>query len=136
MTKWTSLRSKNFVTAAFAAAVAAITLNVPQFQFDPLMLWVKVTCPILLFIGILGSLYGSRLLWILGWLGILLFIGCTIGMIIPGDDYMSGGMDGPPLTSPIMVSIQEIVLRLVLCILLVVALVTSYVRLGSLGKSG
>lgn len=118
------------VGAILAAAGASIMLNVRQLQFEPLLLWVRIICPMLLAIGILGSMFGSRLSRILGWLGILVFVVSAIGMVLPGEDYMSGGPDGPPLAAPRMVPVLEIVLRFALCALVTLVLVGSYYRLG------
>jgi len=124
------LCSSASVGAVLATMVVAVVLNVPGLQYEPLFLWVRIGCPLLLFIGFLGSLYGSRLLRLLGWFGILLFLGCAMAMIFPGEDYTSGGPDGPSLAAPHLVSAQETVLRLILFLVLIAVLISSYLRLG------
>ena len=129
------LHSKAFVVAAVAAVVAATTLYVPELLYDrQLVLWVKIICPLLFFIGLAGSLFGSRLLRILGWLGIPFYLVFAIGMILPGEEYIDGGPNGPPLSAPHLPSVQESALRFVLLMTLVVVLVASYKRIGRLQK--
>lgn len=118
------------IAAVVSAAVAIVSLNIPWLQFEPLLLWVRVLCPLLLLLGLWGSIYNSRIARLLGWLGILVFMGCAIGMVLPGDDYMSGDPDGPALDEPRLVSGRETLGRLLFCVSLIVALIWSYVRIG------
>jgi hypothetical protein len=124
------LSSKAFFVFSVVALAAAVTQNTPGLQFDPLHLWVKILNPLLIFIGLAGSLYNSRVLRILGWLGIALYLGCAVEMIFPGEDYVSGGPNGPPLMAPHLVSAENIALRFVLFMTLIIVLVCSYIKIG------
>lgn len=130
------MKSKNGVFGAsayivvYGAALAAtIILNLTSFQYEPLYLWVRVTCPLLIFGGIYGSRFNTRFPRILGWLGIALFVAAGLQMILPGEDYMSGGPNGPPLAAPRLPSLTEIVLRFVVFATVATALSYGFWRL-------
>lgn len=124
------LSSKAFFVFLVAALAAAVTQNIHGLQFDPLSLQVKILYPSLIFIGLVASLYHSRVFRVSGWLGIALYIWCAFQMIFPGEDYLAGGPDGPPLMAPRLVGTENIALRFVLFMALIVALVVSYIRIG------
>lgn len=124
--------SKSLAGFAIAIFAVAISLNDAWLQYEPLDLWIRILCPLLLISGITGSLYRFRFLRLIGWLGILLYIPCAIGMILPGEDYIAGGPNGPPLVAPKLPSIQETAIRFILFLILILVLVITYKKIGSL----
>jgi hypothetical protein len=131
--KAASFRSPSLIIVSVAALAATIMMNVTALQYEPLDLWVRLVCPLLLIGGIYGSTRGSRILRAVGWLGIVIFILCGIQMIIPGEDYMSGGPDGPPLAAPRLPTLAETGVRLVAFIAITVALTYGFWRLKKVG---
>lgn len=128
------LRAPAFVGVLLSGTAASVVLNIPSLHFEPLLLWVRALCPALLAIGIWASLRGFKSLRTLGWFGVFLFIICAVGMVFPGEDYMSGGPDAPPFATPRMATAHEIVLRLILFMTLIATLVFCYFRIGRLRK--
>jgi hypothetical protein len=129
------LHARAFLVAAATAAVAATTLFVPVLLYDrPLSLEIRIICPLLFFIGLAGSLFGSRLFRIFGWLGIPFYLLYAIAMILPGEEYMFGGPGGPPLSAPHLPSVLETSLRFVLLMTLIAVLIASYIKVGRLLK--
>lgn len=122
-------RQFTYVIALVSGFAAAAILNVTSLQYEPIQLWVRVICPVLIFVGIIGSVREARFIRIFGWLGIGLFIVCGLQMILPGDDYMSGGPNGPPLEMPRLVSPYEIGIRLVAFLIVVAGLIYGFRRL-------
>jgi hypothetical protein len=119
-------RPLTYIVVYGAALVATFMLNLTSIQYEPLYLWVKVTCPLLIFFGIYGSKFDTRLPRILGWLGIALFVASGLQMILPGEDYISGGPHGPPLAAPRLASPTEIGVRSVVFIAVTTALSYSF----------
>ena len=79
------------VVFAVAAIAATIILDLPQLQYEPLLLWLQVAVPILLVAGFIGMINKSPYLRFAGWIGIFLFIICGIGFFAPSEDYVLGG---------------------------------------------
>jgi hypothetical protein len=131
--KTTSFRSPFLIIVCVSGLAATILMNVTAFQYERPDVWVRLVGPLLLLGGIYGSIRGSRLLRVAGWLGIVLFILCGMQMIIPGEDYMSGGPDGPPLAAPRLPNPAETGIRLVVFIAITVALTYGFWRLKDVG---
>ena len=110
--------------------VVAGLLNVPAFQYEPLDMWVRIACPLLILCGTYGGMFVSRLLRPLGWSGIGLFLVCGLLMVLPGDDYMSGGPNGPPLQAPRLPSPTEIGIRFFIFLAVTAALISGFIKLG------
>jgi hypothetical protein len=119
-----------FILATVAATVVGLALNISALQFEPFALWVRIVCPLLIIVGIVGSWYSARTLWLAGWMGILLFLVCAFGMIVPGEDYISGGPAGLPLGQPNLPSANVTVTRLIFVLALTGFVIFSYARLG------
>lgn len=121
---------KMALVIVLAGAVGAtIVMNATAFQYEPLPMWIRLGVPLLIFCGIYGNVRDSRIFRVLGWAGITLFILFGLLMIIPGEDYMSGGPDGPPLTAPRLPSYGETALRFGVFISVVAAWLYGFRRL-------
>lgn len=126
-------RSPSLIIVCVAAVAATLMMNVTALQYEPLDLWVRLVCPLLLLGGIYGSARRSRILRVVGWIGIVIFILCGIQMIIPGEDYISGGPDGPPIAAPRLPTLAETGVRLVAFIAITAALTYGFWRLKKVG---
>jgi len=122
-------RKINYVLTLMSGIAVVAILNIRSLQYEPIHLWVRIICPLLLILGIIGSLLDARLIRIMGWLGIGIFVVCGLQMILPGDDYMSGGPSGAPLNIPRLVSPYEIAIRATVFIAVVTGLVYGFRRL-------
>lgn len=120
----------SIIAVCVAALAATLMLNLTSIQYEPLHLWIRVVCPLLIFAGIYGSRFKARLPRILGWLGIVLFVVVGLQMILPGEDYMSGGPDGPPLAAPRLPSLAETGVRFAVFVVVTTALSYGFWRLG------
>jgi hypothetical protein len=113
----------------------AVILSLPILHFEQFYWWPKIVDPALILLGFLGSTQRSKIFRVVGWSGILLFAmhGCTL--IMPGEDYMSGGSDGPGPMTPRLVGPGEIGARLAIIVALVSALVLCFRRVKRNGDA-
>jgi hypothetical protein len=108
----------------------SVILNVPSLFFEPVHLWFRVALPTVLCLGFVGSIWRVNFLRIVGWIGVAWFTLLVIGTTFPGDDYLSGGPEGPSLTAPRFVSERYIEWRFLLLMVLAVVLAILFQRLG------
>ncbi len=78
-------------------AAAICEMNVPGFFWEPFSLGVRITIPVLLVVGWVGTLRGIGLLRAVGWVGIVAFTLLVVCIVFLSDDYIAEGTpDGPP----------------------------------------
>jgi hypothetical protein len=115
-----------FIVGIILTSLVALAINIPSIQFDPFYLWIRLGVPALLLVGFSGSLYGLKVARIVGWIGILVFVRCGVQLVLPGEGFISGGPDGPPLSQPHLASTQDILVRLAIVVSMVVGLVWAF----------
>lgn len=111
---------------------ATFIVNASFFYYDPIHLWVRVTFPIIMIFGMYGTISGGRFFRWLGWLGIGVFILCGLEIVFPGEDYISGGPEGPALAEPRIPSLMETAIRLTVIAFVTIGLIYIYSILGKL----
>jgi hypothetical protein len=111
--------------------IAACLVNISSLFFEPLAYWVRILVPVLLTIGIAGTLRRSKLSRTAGWIGILLFALVMLTNVMPGEDYTLGGPGMPPHdVPPHLVSHQLVVCRYFAFLTVIASLGASYALLG------
>jgi hypothetical protein len=108
-------------------AVAACALNVPGFFWEPMTLWLRITIPGLLIAGLVGTLVGSRILRVVGWVGIALFTLLVLFIAFLTDDYI---FRGTPAGLPNVPSATAFAWRILLFLANSVLLITCFKRLA------
>ena len=72
-------------------AAAICEMNIPGFFWEPFALWLRIAIPVLLSVGFVGTLGGSGVLRVVGWIGILAFTVLVTCLTFLSDDYIAEG---------------------------------------------
>src|ERR1043165_6873397 len=81
---------------AGALVLASVFLSINALHFQPLALWIRITVPVILSIGLLGIIIKNTLLRVFGWLGIVLFFIVASAPSLAGEEYVLGHYTGGP----------------------------------------
>jgi hypothetical protein len=104
--------SKFRLGALFLAVLgASILLNLSYLYDEPFDGWVSVGLPVALSLGFVGSAWNYRLLRLIGWISVAVFMLVELISIVPGEEYTLGGPGSPPGPTPHLLPHNIIVLR-------------------------
>lgn len=113
----------------FLMATATFVINLPQMFFGPLPLLFRVSVPVLLAAGFLGSALRRKFLRLAGWIGICCLV-LTVLLAFPTEDYVLGGPGYPPTDVPRLVSVADVLWRLAVILGLSVLIIGYFWKLG------
>jgi hypothetical protein len=99
---------------AVAICWCIFLLNYSPLYYEPLAPWMSYGVPLLMLAGLLGSIYASKALRIVGWISVCLFALIEVGAVIPGEDYTLGGPNSPPGLPPHIIPNSILFRRLLL----------------------
>lgn len=120
----------SFKVGVIATALVAMTMAISAIHLEDIFLALRISVPIMILSGFVGAIYKYRILRLVGWVGIIVYVRCAIGMVIPGEDYSPRDfIDKPVDVVPIM-SLGEFALRFVAMSVLVTVLIVTYRRVG------
>ena len=83
-----------FCVALVLVAAALLSLNVPQFFFEPFPLWCRIVDQALLVVGLLGSVLRIKWMRVAGWVGICVFIAYVVIGSFPSLDHPAFDSNG------------------------------------------
>lgn len=112
-----------------ALVSGTLFLNLDFLQLEPLALWARLMPPMLVVLGLVGSVYGIKPLRFAGWVGIVAFLLVFLLASFPSEDYLLGGRDTPRVGMPRTVSNTNTLVRVVVGLVITILLVQRYRRL-------
>jgi hypothetical protein len=114
-------RARLLGSLLFPITVAVCALNVPGFFWEPLPLWFRITIPGLLIAGFVGTVVRSRILRVVGWIGIAWFTLLVLYIAALTDDYILRGTHaGLPNVPSAAAFVWRILLFLGISVLLII----------------
>ncbi len=113
--------------ALFAVILGdSILLNLSYLYDDPFSGWVLIGIPAALLLGFAGSIWRHRLLRVVGWLAVWLFVFAEIVSTVPGEEYTLGGPRSPPGSVPHLLPKDVLLGRFLLFAASAIALILCY----------
>jgi hypothetical protein len=119
--------SRNLYRHLIAVVVASFFLNISVIHFEPLAVWARLFPPLLLIIGLIGSVTRFSILRIGWWVGILMFFIVASATSFPSEDYVLG-LYAAPGAGPPEVSAFNVCIRLLIGLTITTSLILTYRR--------
>ena len=111
---------------------ATLLLNLDSLHYTPLYLWPQVLPPVLMIVGVAGSIFGLRSLRLVGWAGIVLFSIIAFATSFPSEDAR---LLGNPVPGFQEITIMTIAVRLVVALTMTISLTYCYRKLRTASKA-